>query len=251
VIRRTLYSLDTLFGGVLQEIWFVIIERLFRKGSRFGFELLTLRGQQSRLSELADRAGTDKGGLVPVGAAPWPKHNYTDLYSLIFGLSRDSVSTVLEVGIGSSSSEIRGEWAEHANVGASLFMWRDFFPNAQIFGADIDPESLVFSDRISSFTVDQTSSDSVENLRSQLPSSIDVVIDDGLHEFRAGKTLFNGISASLSQHGVYVIEDVHISDFKNYREFFMSLPDFDVTFVSGRRPRGSLSDNRLIVITRR
>ena len=158
---------------------------------------------------------------------------------------------VVEVGIGSSSPAIRGEWAEHAKVGASLFMWRDFFPNAQIFGADIDPESLVFSDRIASFTVDQTSPESVANLRSQLPSSVDVVIDDGLHEFRAGKTLFNGISPSLYQHGVYVIEDVHISDFKNYREFFLALPDFDVTFVSGRRPRGSLSDNRLIVITRR
>ena len=130
-------------------------------------------------------------------------------------------------------------------------MWRDFFPNAQIFGADIDPDSLVFSDRISCFTVDQTSPESVANLRSQLPSSVDVVIDDGLHEFQAGKTLFNGISHSLSQHGVYLIEDVHISDFKKYREFFMSLPDFDVTFVSGRRPRGSLSDNGLIVITRK
>ncbi len=249
--KAVLYALDRWLGGWPQELWFRVSERIFLKGAPFGFDLSTLRGQQSTLSLLADKAGTDKGGLVSVGNAPWPKHNYTDLYGLIFGLNRVSVSAVLEVGIGSDNPKIRGEWAKHAKVGASLYMWRDFFPKAQIFGADIDPESLVFSDRISSFIVDQTSPESVANLRSQLPSSVDVVIDDGLHEFRAGKTLFNGLSPSLSQHGVYVIEDVHISDFKKYREFFMSLPDFDVTFVSGRRPRGSLSDNRLIVITRR
>jgi hypothetical protein len=84
-----------------------------------------------------------------------------------------------------------------------------------------------------------------------LPSGIDVVLDDGLHEYSAGKTLFEGISPSLSQNGVYIIEDVHISDFIEYKNFFMNLPDFEVTFVSGRRPRGSRSDNRLILVTRR
>ncbi len=250
-MKKALYLLDERLGGSLQEIWFSIAEWVFRKKLPFGYELYSLRGQKSRLSELADIAGTDKGGLVPVGNAPWPKHNYTDLYSLIFAASRTSVSVFLEVGIGSSRPDIRGEWAEHAKVGASLYMWRDFFPNAQIFGADIDPDSLVFSDRILCFTVDQTSSDSVANLRTQLPSGIDVVLDDGLHEYSAGKTLFEGISPSLSQNGVYIIEDVHISDFIEYKNFFMNLPDFEVTFVSGRRPRGSRSDNRLILVTRR
>jgi hypothetical protein len=250
-MKKALYLIDRWLGGSLQEIWFGVSERVFRKKLLFGFELYSLRGQQSRLSELADRAGTDKGGQVPVGNAPWPKHNYTDLYSLIFSTSRTSISVVLEVGIGSSRPDIRGEWAEHAKVGASLFMWRDYFPEAQIFGADIDPDSLVFSDRISCFTVDQTNPESVANLRGHLPASIDFVLDDGLHEFTAGKTLFEGISPSLSQNGIYIIEDVHISDFKNYRDFFMALPDFEVTFVSGRRPRGSKSDNRLILISRR
>lgn len=250
-MKKTFYLVDKWLGGSLQEIWFAATERVFRKKLLFGFELYTLHGQESQLSGIADMVGTDKGGLVPVGNAPWPKHNYTDLYGLIFGLNRKSVSAVLEVGIGSDSPKIRGEWAKHAKVGASLYMWRDFFPNAHIYGADIDPESLVSADRIICFTVDQTDPESVERLRTKLPSSIDVVVDDGLHEFVAGRTLFEGISGSLSETGVYVIEDVHIADFKNYKKFFMSLEEFDVTFVSGRRPRGSRSDNRLIVVTRR
>ena len=39
--------------------------------------------------------------------------------------------------------------------GASLRVWRDFFPNAKIYGGDIDKETLFIEDRISTYYVDQ------------------------------------------------------------------------------------------------
>jgi hypothetical protein len=38
--------------------------------------------------------------------------------------------------------------------GASLYVWRDFFPNAYIFGADIDKEVLFNDKRITTGYID-------------------------------------------------------------------------------------------------
>ena len=48
--------------------------------------------------------------------------------------------------------------------GASLKMWRDYFPNAMIFGADIDKDILFNDQRITTFYVDQLNSDSIKEM---------------------------------------------------------------------------------------
>ncbi len=45
--------------------------------------------------------------------------------------------------------------------GASLRMWRDYFPNAQIVGADIDPKYMFADERISKVVVDQLKPESI------------------------------------------------------------------------------------------
>ena len=59
ILKKVLYAVDKSMGGSLQEVWFSFSEKAFRRGFGFGFELFTLWGQQSPLSDLADRAGTD------------------------------------------------------------------------------------------------------------------------------------------------------------------------------------------------
>ena len=39
--------------------------------------------------------------------------------------------------------------------GASLRVWRDYFPNAIIYGADIDKDILFAEERIKTFYIDQ------------------------------------------------------------------------------------------------
>jgi hypothetical protein len=45
--------------------------------------------------------------------------------------------------------------------GASLRAWRDYFPNAEIYGADIDREILFEEERISAFYVNQLSESAI------------------------------------------------------------------------------------------
>ena len=60
-------------------------------------------------------------------------------------------------------------------------MWRDFFPNAQIYGADNDPETLFKDERIKTFLCDETRKEDLERLVQQTGCDIDLFIDDGSH----------------------------------------------------------------------
>jgi len=137
------------------------------------------------LSKLAIKYGADK----------WGKHHYTPVYFDLFKDRRNEVKKVLEIGV-----------AE----GASLFMWRDFFVNAYILGAEIEDKRL-FSDaigRINCYKCDQSSKEDLENLIKQTGSDIDLVVDDGSH--KPGDQLFTCLTLMplLDKYVVYVIEDI-------------------------------------------
>jgi len=66
-------------------------------------------------------------------------------------------------------------------VGASLYMWKEWFPNAKIFGADIDAELMFSDERIETFLCDQSSDNDLKNLIQHTGTDIDLFIDDGSH----------------------------------------------------------------------
>ena len=73
---------------------------------------------------------------------------------------------------------------ENYKTGGSLRMWRDYFKNAKIFGADIDKDCLFNEDRIKTFYVDQSDKDSIINMWKQIDENeFDILIDDGCHRF--------------------------------------------------------------------
>jgi hypothetical protein len=47
--------------------------------------------------------------------------------------------------------------------GASLRVWRDFFPNAQVIGIDIDEKTMFKDERINTYVVDQTDVHSIRS----------------------------------------------------------------------------------------
>lgn len=142
----------------------------------------------STLLELAQKAGTDK----------WDGHSYIPFYEAAFESRRDTVKKVLEIGVG-QIHEGR----------SSLFMWRDYFPNAEIFGIDNEEKKMgEWGDRIQLFLCDQSD----KKLLSKLASAygpFDLIVDDGCHD-----TLHQIISAEalmphLAPGGRYFIEDVN------------------------------------------
>ncbi len=135
--------------------------RFFRLGSDFLWSTSRLTGN-SNLDALAMRYGSDKGGKGRNSLNPERlPHNYAGFYSKLFLGRRTHIRRVLECGIGSKDPAIDGFMGENAVVGASLRMWRDYFPNAQIVGVDIDPKCMFADERISTFVVDQLKPESI------------------------------------------------------------------------------------------
>ena len=85
---------------------------------------------------------------------------------------RDEEFTLFEIGIGGFSRPGRG--------GASLRMWKRFFPRAQVVGLDIVDKSFVEAPRIHVYTGDQTDAALLARIVDEYGPFL-VVVDDGSH----------------------------------------------------------------------
>ncbi len=158
------------------------------------------------LCELAFKYGTDK--------CPQLKHSYTPFYYEIFKDRRKSIKKVLELGIGYYPGMDKNEWIfdpglnRNYHRGASLYMWRDFFPNALIYGADKVSETIFQDERITTLLVDERKKEDIEGLIRQVGSDVDVVVDDASH--KASDQIFAAeiLLPLLDKDVIYIIEDV-------------------------------------------
>jgi len=134
------------------------------------------------LTDLARKYGTDKAGP------------YTEFYERLFSGQRETIKSVLEIGIGSPEAMAH---VPDYQPGASLRMWQDYFPNAMIVGLDIDASVLVEGSRIQSY------------LRSRdFPlGPYDVILDDANHDPLEQIRTYKEFHSLLSPGGVYIIED--------------------------------------------
>ena len=165
-------------------------------------------------------------------------HFYTDYYYHLFKDKRESVRKVLEMGVG--NVETMGSHCPHYVDGASLYMWRDFFPKAQIYGADVLPE-LVFKDgRIETFQCNQCLKDDLVNLISKTGSDIDLFVDDASHVPRHQVFTCKTLMPMLKKDVIYVIEDARDPKIVDH------LKDYDCHVI--RKARMANQYNRLVVV---
>ena len=139
-------------------------------------------------------------------------HSYTPVYDTLLSPLRKTTQSVLEIGIGNVPL-MKPIVGEHYKPGASLRMWRDYFPNAQVIGCDI-LRSVLFNDeeRIKTFFVDQSNTlsllalmDSVKPITSQF----DIIVDDGSHIEEHMRLSFQTLWKFVKPNGgIYIIEDV-------------------------------------------
>lgn len=218
-------------------------------------DILYQKNANSLLNALCDTYGSDKGEIVADGHPyPWPSHTYADFYELLFQLKRQDVRAVLECGLGTNNPNVTSNMGVKGRPGASLRVWRDFFPNAQITGVDIDAGALFEEERIKTYQCDQTSADSIASFAASAEmqsASMDIIIDDGLHEFAAGVTFFENTIGYLAENGLYIIEDVNAKDYQKYARYFAERSDrYAAKFINGYRPKSWMGNNRLIVVSK-
>jgi hypothetical protein len=192
------------------------------------------------LTDLMNYYGSDKGGFDK-------DHNFSDYYSTIFFDKKESVKNILEIGLGTNNIKVPSNMGLQGKPLASLRAWKDYFANANVYGADIDKEILKNEDRIKTFYVDQTNAISISELYKNIGNiNFDIIIDDGLHEYNANICLFENSFKYLSKQGIYIIEDVFFKDKKKFFEYFQSRNyNFSIIDIFHKN---NISNNCLIVI---
>jgi len=148
--------------------------------------------QMNRLTEIANRIGTDKG-TMDYG------HHYTILYhELLNELSKRHIK-MLEIGV-----------ADPRFPGASLEMWNEYFPNIELIGYDINPDAKKFEkDNVSVFIGDQNNPKDLEECIKTYGAGYDLIVDDGSHYGEHIVTSFKTLYPYLKEDGIYIIEDLH------------------------------------------
>ncbi len=161
------------------------------------------------------------------------------------------MSKVFECGIGTNDETIVSNMTSIATPGGSLRAWREYFPNAVIYGADIDLKILFQEERIKTGHIDQLDSESIRKYFSTFEkNTFDLMIDDGLYTFEAATSLLENSIDFLSVHGTYVIEDVQCSNVLNYERYLRSRM-YQFRIIALERKDHALGDNILMVIKKK
>jgi hypothetical protein len=119
--------------------------------------------------------------------------------------------------------------------GGSLRMWREYLhPKSVIVGIDIDPDCKQFEDPENNVHVrigGQQDATFLQEVNSEF-GPFDVILDDGSHMASHMVESFRNLFASaLAEPGTYIVEDVHSSYWKSYRDASMSFVDFVAVLV--------------------
>jgi hypothetical protein len=89
-------------------------------------------GDPEELRRLFEYYGSDKAS----------NHNYYIAYAAMLK-DRENVTKLLEIGLGTNNTDVASHMGPYGRPGASLRAFRDFLPNAKIFGADINTRILL------------------------------------------------------------------------------------------------------------
>jgi hypothetical protein len=181
LLRYFIKKVDKVFGGFIVKIYDLFrspnIISLYKNNVRK--IIIFSNSSNNLLSRLSEKYNSDKGStklIKTAGSYGYEPHSYTDFYSMLFESNRENYKFIFECGI---------------LDGASLRMWKEYFINAVIFGADINKNLLFQEDRIRTLYVDQLQRNSIKKMWLDININyFDLIIDDGLHTDEANINLF-------------------------------------------------------------
>lgn len=203
----------------------------------------------TRMCRIMTKCGSDKG------SHRW--HNYTTIYSALLSSHRKQPLRIFELGIGTTNPALASTMGANGQPGASLRGWRDLFPNALVYGADIDRDILFSEKRIKTFYCDQCDNAAIRQLwvQAELGDPMDIIIDDGLHTLEGNTSFLEASLGRVRPGGLYVIEDLPRETVGIWRTrieavYSKQFPDYDFAVVELPIECNSY-DNNLLVVRRR
>lgn len=198
---------------------------------------------------LCDKYGSDKGSFTEENHPYcWRPHTYAEVYEKMFRAKRFDIKNVFECGIGTNNTSIPSNMTAKGKPGASLRMWRDYFVNATIYGADIDEGCLFEEERIKTAWINQLSKDAIDNYFMDIDVEFDIMVDDGLHTAEAALSLLKNSIRYLKPKGVYIIEDMTFEYICEIRDYLATLRGYSVKYALMNLE--NRHDNNLVIITK-
>lgn len=131
------------------------------------------------------------------------RHDYLKHYHSNFSSIRNNVKKILEIGVD------RGE---------SLNLWKEYFPNAEILGLDINPECLKYTKERIRVVIGNQNDEKFLKYFGNKEGFFDIIIDDGSHKHQDIVKSFSYLYPFVSNKGFYCVEDV-INNFKTLNFF--------------------------------
>ena len=210
------------------------------KKKNVSFSYLSNSKNNKQLTDLMNLFGSDKGGRNN-------HHNFASYYSEIFFHKRNNIKNFLEIGLGTNDTSVLSNMGSNGIPLASLRAWRDYFKNANIYGADIDKNILKNEDRIETFYVDQTDPITIKEMFKNIgEKKFDIILEDGLHEYNANICFFENAIEYLEPNGTYIIEDVYYKDQDKFIKYFENKKyNFSIIDIFHEK---NIANNCLIII---
>jgi predicted O-methyltransferase YrrM len=146
------------------------------------------------LDNLAKKYGTDKSSEI---------HNYCNKYEKYLPFNRYDKLNLMEIGVLN---------------GKSLKTWQEYFYNSNIVGIDINPDCYQYNDRDNRVHVEigsQFDAQFLTQIKTQY-GPFDMILDDGSHINEHVIFSFKQLWDSIKPGGLYVVEDVCTSYWKEY-----------------------------------
>ena len=153
------------------------------------------------LTTIANKYRTDKG--IIEGEC----HSFTEFYDDILKDKRNEQLNILEIGI----------WN-----GSSINMWSEYFPNANVYGIDIDinrSNGKIINNNAQVFLCDGTNEEQINDFLNKIGNpKFDIIVDDGSHlnEHQIKSLLI--FMNYLKDNGIYILEDLHCNILGTYGE---------------------------------
>lgn len=143
-------------------------------------------------------------------------NGYHHLYLKLLEPIKDKVTNVLEVGLGTTDPTLVSNMSFAVKTGYqtgnSLRVWKEFFPNASVYGVDVDEKAIFQEDRITTFACDSMNVSKMQSILDLLDKKFDLIIDDGLHTLEGNLGTLESTLPYLAEDGIYIMEDINQYD---------------------------------------
>jgi len=132
-------------------------------------------------------------------------HPYTLFYDSLFKNKKTETLKMAELGI---------------LEGASLRMWQEYFPNADIYGFEYNLQFISHfrnsfdNTRITLSEINVNDSESITDAFNKIDVDYDIIIEDTTHQFEDQIRVIKNVYNRLKPGGIFIIEDI----FKSYKQ---------------------------------